>query len=93
MSDPGKRPRSGRRRSIWPLALGLPLIVVAAAAAIYLMSSAQGGNGTASSGGGQAQPAKKASGSGQASSPGALGAPELGRADAPVLMQEFGDFQ
>ncbi len=92
MSDSGKSPRSGRRRSIWPVAIGLPFIVVLAATAIYL-SSAHGGNGTASSGGGREQPAKKVSGSGQESSPGALGAPELGRADAPVLMQEFGDFQ
>ena len=92
MSDSGKRPHSGRSRSIWPVAIGLPLIVVIAAAAIYL-SSAQGDNGTPSSGGVQAQPAKKTSCSVRGSSPGALGAPELGRADAPVVMQEFGDFQ
>lgn len=93
-----------RRRSIWPLVVGLPLIAIVAAAAIFLTSGRESGTeqqggqapseatnaGTTSgSTGERSSPEERASGKEDVQS----GQPGLGEADAPVVMVEFADYQ
>jgi len=82
---------------VWPLFVGLPLMVAVAVAAVLF----SGGERSQSSGQEQPrqsaeeeQPAKPGGEREEASQGGAgLGHPALGDADAPVVMIEYGDFQ
>jgi hypothetical protein len=92
LSETNKNQGEGARR-LWPLFVGLPLILAVAVAAVLLS-------------GGRSQPADqeqpppseggqaRSGGGEQASRGGAeLGSPSLGREDAPVVMIEYGDYQ
>jgi hypothetical protein len=92
LSETNENPGGGARR-LWPLFVGLPLILAVAVAAVLLS-------------GGRSQPAGqehpplsegrqvRSGGGEQASRGGAeLGHPSLGSEDAPVVMTEYGDFQ
>ena len=92
MSEMNKNPGGGARR-LWPLFVGLPLILAVAVAAVLL-------SGERSQPTGQGQPppseGRQAGSGGEERAPqgGAeLGHPSLGRKDAPVVMIEYGDFQ
>ena len=91
MSETNENSGGGARR-LWPLFVGLPLILAVAAAAVIL-------SGERSQPAGQEpQPAEEGrqvrSGGEQASRGGAeLEHPSLGRKDAPVVMIEYGDYQ
>jgi hypothetical protein len=91
LSETNKNPGGGAGR-LWPLFVGLPLIMAVAVAAVLLSGersqpSRQGQNPPSE--GRQAR-----SGGEQASRGGAeLGHPSLGRKDAPVVMTEYADFQ
>ena len=92
MSETNKNPGGGSRR-LWPLFVGLPLILAVAVAAVLLSAE------RAQPPGQEPQPAKegrqvRSGGGDQASRGGAeLGHPSLGREDAPVVMIEYGDYQ
>ena len=82
MSETNKNSGGGARR-LWPLFVGLPLILAVAFAAVLLSGERSQPAGQVRSGGGE-----------RASRGGAeLGHPSLGREDAPVVMIEYGDFQ
>ena len=92
MSETNKNPGGGARR-LWPLFVGLPLILAVAVAAVLL-------SGERSQPTGQGQPppseGRQAGSGGEERAPqgGAeLGHPSLGRKNAPVVMIEYGDFQ
>ncbi len=82
-------PDTNKGGRAWPLFVGLPLILAAAIAAVLLSG---GGEDTQ-----RAQPTKERPPGGERgeASRGSpeLGHPALGRADAPVVMIEYGDFQ
>ena len=90
MSETNKNP-GGDARRLWPLFVGLPLILAVAVAAVLF-------SGERSQPTGQPPPSEgRQGGSGgeeQTPQGGAeLGHPSLGSANAPVLMIEYGDFQ
>ena len=92
MSETNKNPGGGARR-LWPLFVGLPLILAVAVAAVLL-------SGERSQPTGQGQPppseGRQAGSGGKERAPQGgeeLGHPSLGRKDAPVVMIEYGDFQ
>jgi hypothetical protein len=91
LSETNKNSGGGAGR-LWPLFVGLPLILAIAVAAVLL-------SGERSQPTGQEQPPpsegrQAPSGGDQASRGGAeLGHPSLGSEDAPVVMVEYGDFQ
>jgi hypothetical protein len=89
LSETNKNPGGGAGR-LWPLFVGLSLIMAVAVAAVLL-------SGERSQPSGQNPPSEgrqARSGGEQASRGGAeLGHPSLGRKDAPVVMTEYGDFQ
>ncbi len=86
MSETSKNPGEGTRR-LWPLFVGLPLILAVAVAAVLL-------SGERSQPAGQEQIPPSEGRQEQASRGGAeLGHPSLGSEDAPVVMVEYGDFQ
>ena len=79
-----EKSRDGGRR--WPLFVVLPLIALVALGAVLFSGGREEPPGTAER---QSNAGKQ-----QASGGGAgLGTPELGDADAPVVMAEYGDFQ
>ncbi len=94
MTDRNDAPTE-KKKSAWPLFIGLPLIAVLAAAAIFFTSTGQ------NTGSGAEQAANDSSGSAESPAPseGASGdssggeQPALGDEDAPVVMQEFSDYQ
>lgn len=85
MTDRNDAPTE-KRKSSWPLFIGLPLIAVLAAAAIFFTSTGQnaGTGQAANDSAGSPAPSEGASGGEQ---------PSLGDEDAPVAMQEFSDYQ
>ncbi len=88
MSETNKNPGGGVRR-LWPLFVGLPLILAVAVAAVLL-------SGERSQPAGQEQsPRSEEQGPQEQASRGSaeLGHPSLGSEDAPVVMIEYGDFQ
>ena len=94
MSETNKNSGGGARR-LWPLFVGLPLILAVAVAAVLFS-----GERSQPVGQGQPPPSEeedrqvRSGGGEQASRGGAeLGHPSLGRKDAPVVMTEYGDFQ
>jgi hypothetical protein len=93
LSKTNKNSGGGAGR-LWPLFVGLPLILAVAVAAVLL----SGGERPQSAG--QERPPQPAeeerssAGSEEASRGDAeLGHPSVGSADAPVVMIEYGDFQ
>ena len=90
MSETNRKAGGGARR-MWPLLVGLPLIIALAAAAVLLSGERPQSVGQER----QPQPAQEGQpGREEASQGGAkLGHPTLGSADAPVVMIEYGDFQ
>lgn len=98
MTDRNDAPTE-KKRSAWPLFIGLPLIAVLAAAAIFFTSTGQN-TGTGDESGAE-QAANDSSESAESPTPseGASGdssggeQPSLGDGDAPVVMQEFSDYQ
>lgn len=84
-----KENRSGG--GLWPLFVGLPLIVAVAVAAVLL----SGGESSESGGGGEPpEAAQRAASEGATAESGSgPGTPTLGSEDAPVVMIEYGDFQ
>jgi hypothetical protein len=71
----------GDAKRLWPLFVGLPLILAVAVAAVLLS-------------GGRSQPPGQEEQGRQVRSGGAeLGHPSLGSESAPVVMIEYGDFQ
>ena len=90
MSETNKN-LGGDARRLWPLFVGLPLILAVAVAAVLF-------SGERSQPTGQPPPSegRQAGSGGEEQTPqgGAeLGHPSLGRKDAPVVMIEYGDFQ
>jgi hypothetical protein len=91
LSETNKNPGGGARR-LWPLFVGLPLILAVAVAAVLL-------SGERSQPAGQEQnppsEGRQVRSGGEQASRGstALGHPSLGSEDAPVVMVEYGDFQ
>lgn len=86
----GKRKLGGR---LWPVLIGLTLLMVSLALA---------GCGAGTTSGQSSEPSERASGedsaensgeNGEKSSGGKLERPALGEADAPVVMTEYSDFQ
>ncbi len=80
------------RGRLWPLFIGLPIIAIIAVAAVIFA----GGERTPQTAGQDQQAAggeERASGGGDESGDGRLGHPALGRADAPVVMVEYSDYQ
>ncbi len=73
----------------WPLFVGLPLILAVAVAAVLLSGGKEGTE--------QVRPAQEqpSGGEREQASRGSpeLGHPTMGRAEAPVVMIEYGDFQ
>jgi hypothetical protein len=97
LSDANKKP-GGSARRVWPLFVGLPLIVAVAVAAVLFSggerSQPSGEEQPRQSAAEEEQPAKPGGEREEASQGGAgLGHPALGDADAPVVMIEYGDFQ
>jgi hypothetical protein len=92
LSETNRNSGGGARR-LWPLFVGLPLILAVAVAAVLLSG------GRSQPPGQEPQPAEegrqvRSGGGEQASRGGAeLGHPNLGSEDAPVVMIEYGDFQ
>jgi hypothetical protein len=92
LSETNKNSGGGARR-LWPLFVGLPLILAVAVAAVLLSG------GRSQPPGQEPRPAEeerqvRSGGGEQASRGGAeLGHPSLGSQDAPVVMIEYGDFQ
>ncbi|MCA1847727.1 MAG: DsbA family protein [Actinobacteria bacterium] len=91
MSETNKNSGGGARR-LWPLFVGLPLILAVAVAAVLLSGERYQPPGQ------EPQPAEEGrqvrSGGEQASRGGAeLGHPSLGSESAPVVMIEYGDYQ
>ena len=84
MSESNKRAGGGAKR-MWPLLVGLPLIIALAAAAVLLSGERPQSVGQER----QPQPGREEASQGGAK----LGHPALGSADAPVVMIEYGDFQ
>jgi hypothetical protein len=90
LSEMNKNFGGGAKR-LWPLFVGLPLIIAIAGSAVLL-------SGERSQPAGQqpqsAEEERPSAGGEEASQDGAeLGHPSLGDADAPVVMIEYGDFQ
>jgi hypothetical protein len=93
LSEMNKNSGGGAKR-LWPLFVGLPLIIAVALAAVLL-------SGERSQPAGQEQPPQPAEEEQppgdrreEAAQNGAeLGHPALGSTDAPVVMIEYGDFQ
>jgi len=91
LSETNKKAGGGAKR-LWPLFVGLPLIIALAVAAVLL-------SGDRSQPAGQEQPPQSAeerpfAGGEEASQSDAeLEHPALGSTDAPVVMIEYGDFQ
>jgi len=88
-----KKNQGGGARRLWPLFVGLPLILAVAVAAVLLS-----GDRSQPTGQGQPPPSegRQAGSGGEERAPqgGAeLGHPSLGRKNAPVVMIEYGDFQ
>jgi len=81
LSEANKNSGGGAKR-LWPLFVGLPLIVALAIAAVLL-------SGERSQPAGQEQPAQRPAGNGEEE----LGNPSLGDPGSPVVMIEYGDFQ
>jgi hypothetical protein len=80
----------GGAERLWPLFVGLPLIVAVALAAVLL--SGERPQPTAQEQ--RVQPAGSGAGREEALQSGAvLGHPSLGSEDAPVVMIEYGDFR
>jgi hypothetical protein len=91
LSKTNKNPGGGARR-LWPLFVGLPLILAVAVAAVLLSGERSQPAGQEQSPPSEGRQAP--SGGEQASKGGAqLGHPSLGSEDAPVVMVEYGDFQ
>ena len=88
LSEQGRGGAEGRSiRRLWPLFVGLPLIVVLAVAAVVL--SGGGGNAPASAPK-EGQEARQEDGAGGDKD---LPTPSLGSADAPVVLVEHSDYQ
>jgi hypothetical protein len=82
--------RAGGEKRLWPLFVGLPLLIAVALAAVLL--SGERPQPTAQEQ--RAQPAGSGAGWEEASqSEAVLGHPSLGSEDAPVVMIEYGDFR
>jgi hypothetical protein len=92
LSETNRNPGGGAGR-LWPLFVGLPLILAVAVAAVLLAGERSQPPAQ------EQQPAEegrrvRSGGGEQASRGGAgLGHPSLGSEDAPVVMIEYGDFQ
>ena len=91
MSETNENQGGGAGR-LWPLFVGLPLILAVAVAAVLLS-----GERSQPAGQGQNPPSegRQVRSGGEPASRGSagLGHPSLGRKDAPVVMTEYGDFQ
>lgn len=79
-----------RKKSVWPLVIGLPLIAVIAAAAIFFSSTGEEGAEPPSEESPAPSEESLEEASGDASD---LGHPAIGDEDAPVVMVEFSDYQ
>ena len=96
---PGKERSTGAKR-VWPLFVGLPLIILIAVAAVAFSGgkerASQPGSDQASGEKGSAEQPSRAAGGAQEGASGRdrkLGHPALGEEGAPVVMIEYGDYQ
>jgi hypothetical protein len=94
--DPDKVKAAGGKR-MWPLFVGLPLIIlIAVAAVVFSGGGERASQGQLSGEEGSADQPSRAAGGAQERASGEdteLGHPALGDAGAPVVMIEYGDYQ
>lgn len=106
MSDHNDAPSDKKKKSAWPLLIGLPLIAVIAAAAIFFTGQSPGtddseiGDSETDEQAETPPEGERASGAAGASDDSQSGRdssgiehPSLGDEDAPVVMLEFSDYQ
>jgi protein-disulfide isomerase len=87
-----------KKKSLWPLVIGLPLIAVIAAAAIFFTAGGENaGTERASEAPEESEetpaPSEGGEGGDDPGNESSLEHPALGDEDAPVVMVEFSDYQ